>query len=73
MVALLCSLSLGRKTYIREVHGHYGSVAWAGPPISFQHFPFFFLLSFLLHAVMLLFSTMVWYRLGLALSRLGVA
>jgi hypothetical protein len=67
MATLLCSLSLGRKTYIREVQGHYGPIAWAGPPLSFQRFSFF-----LLHAVMLLFSSMVWRRLSLALSCLGI-
>jgi hypothetical protein len=72
MVALLCSLSLGRKTYIHEMQGHYGLVASAGLPLSFQSFSFF-LLSFLLHAAMLLFSSIVWCRLGLALSHLGVA
>jgi hypothetical protein len=68
MATLLCSLSLGRKTYIHEVQGHYGPVAWAGPPLSIQRFSFF-----LLHVVMLLFSSMVWRRLSLALSCLGVA
>jgi hypothetical protein len=45
MAALLCSLTLGRKTYIREVQGHYGPIAWVRPPLSFQCFSFF-LLSF---------------------------
>jgi hypothetical protein len=43
MATLLCSLSLGRKTYIHEVQGHYGPVAWAGPPLSIQRFSFFLL------------------------------
>jgi hypothetical protein len=64
MVALLCSLSLGRKTYIREVHGHYGSVAWAGPPLSFQHFPFFsFFLSF---SMLLCCYFLQWYGIASA-------
>jgi hypothetical protein len=66
MAALLCSLSLDRKTYICEVEGHYRPVAWARPPLSFQCFLFF---SFLLHVAMLLSSSMVLRRLHLALSR----
>jgi hypothetical protein len=48
MAALLCSLSLDRKTYICEVEGHYRPVAWARPPLSFQCFLFFLSFSMLL-------------------------
>jgi hypothetical protein len=63
MVVLLCSLSLGRKTYTREVQGHYGSIAWAGPPLSFQYFSFFFFLSF---SMLLCCYFIQWYDVALA-------
>jgi hypothetical protein len=63
MVVLLCSLSLGRKTYTHEVQGHYGPVAWAGPPLSFQHFSFLLLLSF---SMLLCCYSLQWYGIASA-------
>jgi hypothetical protein len=58
MVVLMCLSA--RKTYIREVQGHYGPVAGLGLLFPFNIFLFFFFL----HAVMLLFSLMVCHRLA---------